>query len=992
MLKFLVNRPIAVLMTFLGVFVLGLVVSRTLPVSLLPEIPIPRMTVQVSAPNTAARELENTVVRPLRNQLLQVNKLRDIESETRNSGALIRLDFNYGANTDLAFIEVNEQIDQLMGQLPRDLERPRVIKANVADIPVFYLSVTSRQLAELTGEAHDQALLDLGEFARMIIKRRIEQLPQVAFADVSGFAEPQITVLPDWERLRSLKITETQLQQALRANNVDLGSILVKDGQYRYNIRFLSELKTREDVANIYLDLNGRVLQLRDIAEVRLEPRPRRGLYQHNGRDAVVFSIRKQADAQLFALKEEMNALLDNFSEEYPQLEFALHQDQSEILRVSIDNLRTSLLYGILFAFLILFAFFREWRTPVLIGLAVPVALIMSLLGFYLLDLSINTISLAGLILGVGLMIDNSIIVIENIRQYRARGLSPVEAAVEGGEEVIRPLISSALTTCSVFLPLIFLSGIGGALFYDQALSITIALGCSLVLAYVLLPTLVRLLARRRDPRPPRKAAFYIRSVDLALRFRWLTLAFFLAGLGGLYWFAQQLEREAFPQLSRQALEMTVDWNSSINLEENQRRIEQIRRAMGQAETGAFIGEQQFLLERQEQTLNEAKLYMTVRDNLADEQSQLRRYMTEHFPNASVRIEPAKNLFDYIFGGEAAPLTAYLQSRESNETPPLSELTPLIDSLERAGWQPVRPSLEDVYSLRIDKEKAMRYDLAYETVYGRLKTLFNQNEVEILRSANQYVPIVLGGGEQSLYQALEGTLVENRRREQIPLREFVQVNRENNYKQLSAGRAGEALKIDLAAGTESAIPLIQRMAGRLGLSVYFDGALFEDRRLTGELFLIMGISLLLLYLILAAQFESLIQPLIVILTVPVGILGALLALYLTGESLNLIALIGLIVMSGIVVNDAILKVDMMNRLVRTEGLTDAIHGAGLRRLRPILMTSLTTILALTPVLFSNGLGAELQRPLAIAVIGGLTSGTVSSLYFIPVFYSFLRSW
>lgn len=989
MLDFLVNRPIAVLMTFLGVFILGLVVSRTLPVSLLPEIPIPQMTVQVSAPNTTARELENTVVQPLRNQLLQVSKLRDIESETRNSGALIRLDFNYGANTDLAFIEVNEQIDQLMGLLPRELERPRVLKANVADIPVFYLSVSSTQLAELAGEARDQALLDLSEFARMIIKRRIEQLPQVAFADVSGYAEPQITILPDWERLLSLKVSENQLQQVLRANNVDLGSILVKDGQYQYNIRFLSELKTREDVAGIYLDLNGRVLQLRDIAEIRLEPRPRRGLYRHNGQDAVVFSIRKQADAQLFDLKKEMQALLDNFAAEYPLLEFSLHQDQSEILQVSIDNLRTSLLYGMLFAFLILFLFFREWRTPVLIGLAVPGALIMSLLGFYLLGLSINTISLAGLILGVGLMIDNSIIVIENIRQQRARGLTVTAAAVEGGEEVIRPLISSALTTCSVFLPLIFLSGIGGALFYDQALSITIALTCSLLLAYILLPTLVRLLARKQQPAAPGRAGFYTRSVDQALRFRGLTVLLFVAGLGGLYWLAGQLNREAFPQLTRQALEMTIDWNQSINLAENQRRIDEICRTMNSQNAGAFIGEQQFMLEQQEQSLNEARLYLAVQNDLRQEQENLRQFMAANFPDASVRIQPARNMFDRIFRSEAAPLTAFLQSRESNRTPGLADLSPLLDTLERAGWQPVRPSTEDVYNLQIDKEKALRYQVSYETAYSRLKTLFNQNEVELLKSTNQYIPIVLGSNMQSLQRVLDETLVENQSGEQLPLREFVRIERENNYKQLSAGRAGEALKIDLSTGTEAAIPYIRGLVNRAGLSVYFDGELFEDRRLTGELFVIMGISLLLLYLILAAQFESLVQPLIVILTVPMGVFGALAALYLAGESLNLIAIIGLIVMSGIVVNDAILKVDMMNRLSRTESLTEAIHGAGLRRLRPILMTSLTTMLALAPVLFSSGLGAELQRPLAIAVIGGLALGTVSSLYFIPVFYWFL---
>ena len=242
MLRFLLHRPVAVLMSALGLLVLGVVSLRILPVSLLPDVPIPEISVQVSAANTSARELENTVVTPLRNQLLQVGKLRDIRSQTRNGNATLVLEFDFGTNTDLAFIEVNEKIDQAMDYLPRDLERPRVIKANVSDIPVFYLSIVPQALAGMDAKAREQALLELSEFSRVVLKRRMEQLPEVAFVDVSGYAEPEVRITPNADVLQSLGLTGQDLERALQQNNVSLGNIILQDNQYQYNVRFLSTL------------------------------------------------------------------------------------------------------------------------------------------------------------------------------------------------------------------------------------------------------------------------------------------------------------------------------------------------------------------------------------------------------------------------------------------------------------------------------------------------------------------------------------------------------------------------------------------------------------------------------------------------------------------------------------------------------------------------------------------------------------------------------
>lgn len=996
MLRFLIKRPIAVLMSFLGFLILGIVVFNILPISLLPNVAIPQINVQLNYPNTAVREIENTITQPLRNQLLQVGQIKNIESLSRSGSATIRLQFDYSTNINLAFIEVNEKIDQVINYLPKDLERPRVIKANVSDIPVFYLSIVPK-------ENNVSSLLELSEFTRSVLKRRIEQLPEVAFVDRSGFAKPQLIIQPDPIVFQSLKLTEADISNALKANNINLGNILVKDGLYQYNIRFLSELKTKTDVENIFLSISNRTLQLKDVAKVQLIEKPRRSLFLHNGREGIIFSIRKQADAQLFALKASFEELLTAFKSDYPQLDFYVTNDQSELLEVSIDNLRTSLLYGACFAFLVMFLFFWEWQMPLLIGIAIPVTLIISGFIFYLLGISINIISLSGLILGVGLMIDNSIIVIENIRQQQSTYPDITDACAEGANEVIRPLISSALTTCSVFLPLIFLSGIAGALFYDQAMSIMITLGTSLIVAYILLPTLIRLSSNKRIiEKDIFRKNLFTRSVDFMLRFKWVFILLFLAfptftffSLLSVGQAGSQIAQESFPKLTRNALAINIDWNDAITVEESAKRINEFTQqyASNSSVSTCLIGEQQFLIQEEEKSINELSLLLFAKEEsqLIPLKEELRDHFSNKYPAVIVNVEEQKNIFDQVFANTQAPLILDIQSSQSSNTPSLESINDLSIWLKQQGINYTFPATEEQYFIQILREKALLYDVSYQTINNKLQSLFSQNFIGTLKSSEQYIPINIGSKPKSLFRQLNQTLITNNQKQYIPLKEFIQIEKSTDYKTITAGKGGEALRLELDQFSESLIKKIkEKVQTKASLSVDFSGQGFTDQELIKELIVILAIALILLYLILAAQFESLIQPFIVMLTVPIGLSGAFWLLVFTNQSLNLISLIGMIVMSGIVVNDAILKVDMMNKLSLNHSKIEAIHGAGNRRLRPIIMTSLTTILALLPILFSKGLGAELQTPLAFAVIGGLLLGTVASLFFIPLVYALLK--
>ena len=981
--------------------VLGVLAAGRLPIGLLPEVGIPRLSVQLSYPNAAARTVENSVVAPLRNTLLQVNGLSDIRSRSRDESAVLYLDFPFGTNPDLAFIEVNEKIDLAMNQLPRDVDRPRVLATDVSDIPVVQLSVTLTDTAATSAQ-----LLELSELGRNVLRRRLEQLPEIAFADMSGQREPRLSIRPSRAALRALGITESDLGSLLRDANLDLGSLLLRDGFYEYAVRFTGELRTAADLEALYLDVGGRTLRLGDLATVTYEAEPPRGYFYADGRPGLSFTLRKRAAARLFALQDNLDLLLIDLRAQYPGLRFTLANDQTAVLRASIGNLSGGLLYGAGAAVLILFLFFRGWQRPLLIALAVPVALLLATLGFYLTGLTINVVSLAGLILGVGLMIDNSIIILDNIDQ--AGGDAGATQIAEATNEVIRPLLSSALTTVAVFLPLVLLSGVAGALFRDQAVAVSLALLASLLVAYFLLPQLTWLLRSKRVGEKEGKTdtdvalqttkstfwRYFDGGVTAFVGRPWLSLPLVLLWLVGGWLLLHASPTSGFPDLSRPDYHLVVDWNEPLSLDLHRTRVRALTqrwRDVFGGHTAAYVGEQRFLLAEDQQATNAAELQFYLPAPPVDPgfATDFLDDLREEYPTAAIAFRPLPNLFDRIFLNTDPYLELRLRENASRETPAWERVLPVIDRLTEAGYAPEAPGRAEGIALRLDYQQLQINRVDPARLQNRLLTLFSENEVTRLRANDRALPVLLTNEDALTTERLLAATVENRDGNEIPLRYLLQLDRQPAYRVLTADRAGEYLGLALP---ERAVNLdtLASLASLPGLSQQLSGRYFTDQGRVGELGGVLLVSLLLLYLILAAQFEGLLLPLVVLLVVPVSLVGSLLALRLSGESLNLLSLIGMVVTGGIVVNDAIIKVDMIER-ARAAGmdLLSAIHEAGRRRLRAIVMTSLTTILALVPVLFTSGLGAELQRPLAIAVLGGLVVGTVGSLYVVPLLYQLL---
>lgn len=1005
----LIHRPIAVTMCLIALIAIGCISFKYIPVSLMPDIDIPQITVQVSYPGASVHEVDAEVVAPLRSQLMQVAGLKDIHSESRMDAGSIFMEFEPGSNIDLIFIEVNEKIDRAMNRMPKELERPKVVKASAMDIPAFYLDLSLKN----EGVGKDGSLpkagmkfTQLGEFARNIVSKRIEQLPQTAMVDISGTTGAEIICIPDEAKLLSMGLDMETLSKAIQSNNITLGALSVVDGLYRYNIHFDSQLLNREDIENVYINHEGRLVQLKDLCRVEEKLASRVGLVRHDGKNAVTMAVIKQNDAQMEDLQKSIEGLVEDLRKEYPDISFDLTRDQTRLLTYSIDNLGQNLYVGAVLACLVLFLFMKDWRLPLLIIITIPLTLIVTLLSFHLLGISLNIISLSGLILGVGMIVDNSIIVIDNVMQRWRQGMPLADALVKGTNEVFTPMLSSVLTTCSVFVPLIFLSGIAGALFYDQAMGVTIALFASLFVAVLVIPVYFMVLYRKRKTCPEgevldRKFHFnfytpYECGVKWVLRNPVKSVTAFCLAIPAIFLIYKGLEKERLPYMEHNDALMKIDWNAGISVEENDARVgDVLKQVDGMVQTStAMVGVQDFVLSHTEDlTTSEAVVYFQAEDGetLRQAQEKMRNYMAERYPRGTVEFGVSGNIFDLIFSNDDADLEIRLQ-RQGGGRPDVHEARAFLDTLSRRfpeiAVQPVVSERNIQYVA--DTEQMAVYHVSYAALQARLRMLVSQNEVYAINEGARSLPVIIGERGMDSRRLLQYT-VRNDEGVDIPLSYLIRETQGEDFKRLYSGNGGDYYPVKITANdrtVESIVDFTERFVkADPHYSASFTGNYYSSREMIGELVLVLSVAVALLYFILAAQFESIVQPLVILSEIVIDVFWVFLVLWLLGESLNIMSMIGIVVMSGIIINDSILKVDTMNRL-RREGmpLVTAIWRGGHSRLRPIVMTSLTTILAILPFLSRGDMGSALQYPLSLTLIVGMMAGTLVSLFFIPLVY------
>lgn len=1008
MFKGLIKRPIAVIMVLIAVMVLGIVAIKLLPVSLVPDINIPLITVQVSSPDKSARELNETMVSRLRSELVQVPHLNDIVCDVKDGSGVITMKFEYGADADYIFMDVNERIDRAMNGWPSGEERPAVMRASATDIPAFFVNVTLKD----DTDPNSMAFMEMSDFTRQVIARRFEQLPEVAMVDITGQVFPELLIVPDMEKLNSLGISEQELSSAINGSNVRLGNLSIRDGEYRFNIRFESVIMTVQDIMDVYINVHGRVFQIRDLATVREQPQVRKGMVSANGKPAISLAVIKRTEAKMADLRHGVKTLTDAFAEDYPDMEFEITRDQTELLDYSISNMINNLLFGALFACLIIFFFMQDIKSPMLVVITIPTALIMSFMMFYVLKISINIISLSGLVLGLGMMVDNSIIVIDNITQRWNKGELLEDACVKGSQEVFAPMLSSVLTTCAIFVPLIFMSGIAGALFYDQAMAVTITLFSALIVSVLVIPVFYYQLYRHNTRFTPNRfisrisvgnmTVGYDRLLKWFFRHRgvmWSIFAVSILMIGILFSF---IGKERLPQLSHNDTLLHIEWNERVTAEENDRRCQALVNDLSEniAQSTIMAGVQQFALSHTGDIgPSEAVIYMNAHSprEVKELETSIGEYMRRKWPDAVYGCKASGNLFDMIFADKEAALIARIRVSDGS-TPEPEQLNELLGKIRRALPEIyIGPAEWNEYiEMVTSPEKLALYGVSYSQVESYLRQSLGENSVMRVANGGSSIPIIIGNDRKENIDLIQNNYISTSDGGKVPLETLLSESRNRDLKNITSGTEGEYYRLELEPSkreirsTISRITEVVRQDSRF--EVDFGGAYFSNQEMVKELCMVLLISVLLLFFILSAQFESFIQPCIIMSELVIDIFAAMAVLFLCGETLNLMSMIGIVVMCGIVINDSILKVDTINHL-RRDGLElkHAIFEAGSRRLKAILMTSLTTILAIAPFLVRGNMGSDLQYPLSLALISGMIAGTFVSVFFVPLCYYAVES-
>ncbi len=1006
-----IRRPVAVLMAVSIMVVLGVFSFVNLPVDLLPEMKFPVMVVVTNYEGAAPEEVEAMVTRPLEQVLATVPAVERITSTSSQGSSSIVLEFTWGTDMDFRSLDVREKVDLGKSYLPADVKAPLVIQADPSLMPIIQVSVL--------GEA---AAGELKRVAEDLVKPRLERIEGVASVSVMGAVEREIQIVADPSRLAAYGVTLDQLSQLLRAENLNISAGRVSEGSRDLQVRTVGEFRSISDIENLVLasTTSGTIL-LKDVAKVEDTFKEHLQLMRLDGRNTLGIAIYKQSDANTVTVSSEVRKALSELSRNLPDgSDVNVLFDQADFIRQSVGNVMVIGLVGAVLAIFVLYLFLQNFRSTLVIGLAIPVSVISTFMLMYFNNLTLNILTLGGLALGIGMMVDNAIVILENIFRFRQQGHSAKEAAAKGSAEVADAIMAATLTTVVVFLPVVFVKGIASQIFSSMAWTISFALLASLAVALTVVPVLSSQLLKIAEPGEQNRAseAFsgffarvdeaYGRLLRWALGRRKLVIGFMVGAFLASLALVPLVGTEFIPGMDDNWLNVTVRLPDGSRLADTSavaERLEDSLRQMkevsyvysvvgGSSGMGGFsssVASNRASLEVRLTEKNQRKL---SNDQVADKARQA----AAGIPGAEVSVRISQSL---SMGGSGQPVDILVKGDSlavlrqlTNDIKEIVEKVPGTretgTSFDR-GW----PELHVV----VNRERAAFYGLQSYTVASTLRTALGGQLVTRYRTGGREVDVRL-----TVPEALRASAADLKQLEvaspygmRVPLGEVAdfrqevgpaRITRDDQVRsaRVTAQLAGRALGQVVADINNELV----QVALPPGYTVEFAGERRQMSESYGSLAQALALAVLLVYMIMAAQFESLLHPFIIMFTLPQTFIGVVLSLVITGRTLNVPAFVGLIMLAGIVVNNAIVLVDYINKL-RERGLScrEAILTAGPVRLRPILMTTMTTVLGMLPLASGIGSGSEVQAPLATVVVGGLTVSTVLTLVVVPVIYSSL---
>jgi len=1002
--KLAIHRPVATTMLYLGLIVVGAVSLRSLPVDLLPSVEFTELTVRVRYPNVGPEEIERIVTDPIENAVSGLPNLERITSRSQEGFSRVRLEFGRGTSIDEAANDLRAALDRLRDELPLEADPPEILKLDLDRVEVVGLAATStRDLESLT------------RILQRDLARRFEQIPGVGSIELRGGIHRQIRVELDRERLRAAGLTALDVRDALAAENQTLPGGNVRRGLTDLYVRALGEYASIDEIRRTVIERpDGRPVRVQDVALVRDDYQDAFVLSEVNGVPSVGLGIQKQSGANTVAVADAIRREVSRINDERDDVQLTITSDQSEFIRQSIASVRSSTLWGSLLAVLVLYLFLRSRTSTAIVALSIPISVISAFGLLYFGGLTLNQMTFGGLALGVGMIVDNAIVVLESIvRKREEQGAAPEAAALQGSHDVAGAIVASTLTTCVVFLPVVFTSTTSGALFQALALVVVFALLCSLFVALTLVPMLAAQLGRLAAPAAARGGrswlarleAAYVARLRLALERRRrvfaATAALLLAALA--LW--PLIPVELAPQTEADEIDIDIEMAQGTSIAVVRAYLDEletlVRRAMPADHVRFVSTDVRGSGAEVELTLVPAE-QRTIRSSLLAD--RLRREIEGRIPGAEIRVQaqPGLWILRRIFSSGGGEEAVEIELRGYD----LGQADLLADEVRRrmervGGVRGVRVSRREGQpeeNLVFDRERIAELGLSVRDVGRVVQANVGGVEASRLRERGEEYPIVvrLRPEDRLSGQDLHNISLRTPAGDVVPLAAVVERRRGRGPTTIE--RVDGQRVVYVSASLESGVALgdaVQGIRDSLasltlpdGFSIYYGGEYEEQQQARRDFTIAVLLALVLVYMLMAGQFERLLDPLIVMLSVPMALVGVVPALLLTGTTLNIQSVMGLVMLIGIVVNNAIVLIEAVNLLRREQGfaVAEAVIEAGRLRLRPILMTTTTTVLGLLPLAVGLGPGAEVQAPLARTVIGGLTVSTLVTLLLIPAAY------
>ena len=1003
-----IKHHVMTILLYILVVVFGFYSFQNLPLALMPSMEVPAAVVYATYPGAGPEDIEQQVTKKLEGAVAGLSGLDTLQSTSSENMAMLVIRFTNDTDMDQAMTDLRDKVAQVKSQLPDDASDPTVMSIDIDSMPVVSVALRGNDLASLQSIAEDE------------IQPALERLDGVASVDISGGYEQEIAVHTDASRLKGYNLTISSIGQQLGADNIAIPGGDLDNGSQTLAVRTDGEYSSIDDVKNALISLPaGGTVRLSQIADVSMQPKDQDAISKVDGEECIILSVNKQSGSNTVQIAELAKAEFDSLLKSNDSLQWNIVMDQSDYINMTVDNAIQNIWMGVLFAAIVLFLFLRDFGATMAVTIAMPCCILFTFLIMNVLGITLNMMSLGGITLGVGMIVDNSIVVLENIFTYRADGYDRLEACTKGTGEVIGAVIASTLTTVAVFLPIALSGGMAGMMFKEFCITIVALLLSSLIISVTLVPLLCYFLlgsTKQKSVKPQGSGATpitekplsraYRSSLNFLITHRWAGVALTVVICIVSVLSVSQAGMELIPEMDEGQVSVTVSMPNGSTMEDTAAiedriaaiavdtipELEQIYYSTGSStsimssSSGASVTIS--LVDLDQRDRSSADIAKQLRHDLQDIAGCELTVST----SSTMSMSTDSDISVELTGDDSDQLAETADDLANR----ISALPDAINVESSAGEQTPR------VAVKINRENASRFGLNAATIGGLVRGELTGSTATTLRMNGEEYDVTVAGDEDvaTSLDALRSMQIPTMTGGTVPLSMVADVYTELSPQSIARKNQKETVTItgESESGDSNAIKaavddIVAKYELPDGVEVgEGDTAASQIAETTGTLMLALAVAIMLVYFILATQFNSFSLPIAIMLILPIGLLGSMILLWPTGNHVSMVALLGVIILAGTVVNSSIVLIDYtLQRRQRGEDKNTAILNACPRRVRPVLMTAMTTILGLVPMVCSSGEGSEMMKPMGVVMMTGMVISTIATLFITPVYYSLTDS-